>query len=55
MVLFIGLSKWFNSGRKSTILEVIVYIIRVVIREIDKCIGENRGYSTLFVVRTRTS
>ena len=31
-------------------LEAIVYIIRVVVREIDKCMGENRGYSALFVV-----
>jgi hypothetical protein len=33
-------------------LEAIVYIIRVVIRETDKCIGENRGYSALFIVGT---
>ena len=33
-------------------LEVIIYIIRVIIREMDKCIGENRGYSALFIVRT---
>ena len=52
VVLFIGLSKWSNSGRKSTILEAIVYIIRVVVRETDKCMGENRGYSTLFMVGT---
>ena len=31
-------------------LKAIVYIIRVIIREIDKCVGENRGYSVLFVV-----
>ena len=55
MALFIGLSKWSNSGRKSTMLEAIVYIIRVVIREMDKCVGENRGYSALFMVGTRTS
>ena len=55
VALFIGLSKWSNSGRKSTILEAIVYIIRVVVRETDKCVGENRGYSALFVVRTWTS
>ena len=55
VVLFIGLSKWSNSGRKSTILEAIIYIIRVIIREIDKYIGENRGYSALFMVRTRIS
>jgi hypothetical protein len=55
VALFIGLSKWSNSGRKSTILEVTVYIIRVVIREIDKCVGENRGYSALFIVRTQIS
>ena len=34
MALFIGFSKWFNSSRKSTVLETIVYIIRVVIREV---------------------
>ena len=55
VVLFMGLSKWSNSGRKSTILEAIVYIIRVIIREMDKYMGENRGYSVLFVVGTRTS
>ena len=52
VALFIGLSKWSNSGRKSTVLEAIIYIIRVIIRETDKCIGENRGYSTLFMVGT---
>ena len=31
-------------------LEVIVYVIRVIFREIDKCIKENRGYNTLFIV-----
>ena len=36
-------------------LEVIVYIIRVVVRETDEYMGENRGYGILFVVRTRTS
>ena len=55
MALFIGFSKWSNSSRKSTILEVIVYIIRVVIREMDKYVGENRGYSVLFMVKTRIS
>jgi len=45
-----GFSKWPNSGRKSTILEIIVCIIRVVIREIDEYMGENRGYSILFMV-----
>jgi len=51
VALFIGFSKWSNSGRKSTILEAIIYIIRVIIREIDKCVGENRGYYILFIVR----
>jgi len=51
VVLFIGLNKWSNSGRKSTVLEAIVYIIRVVVRETDKYVGENRGYSVLFMVR----
>ena len=54
-VLFIGFSKWSNSRRKSTILEVIVYIIRVIVRETDKYMGENRGYSILFIVGTRIS
>ena len=31
-------------------LEAIVYIIKVMFKEIDKCIGENRGYSVLFIV-----
>ena len=50
-----GFSKWSNSNKKSTVLKAIVYIIRVVIKEMDECIGENRGYSALFVVRTQTS
>ena len=33
MALFVEFSKWFNSGRESTVLEAIVYIIRVVIRD----------------------
>ena len=52
IALFIGLSKWSSSGRKSTILEAIIYIIRVIIRERDKYIGENRSYSALFIVGT---
>ena len=55
MTLFIGFSKWSNSGRKSTMLEAIIYIIRVIIRETNKYIGENRGYSILFVVKTQIS
>ena len=55
MALFIGFSKWPNSGRKRTILKAIIYIIRVIVREINKCVGENRGYSALFVVKTQTS
>ena len=51
VVLFIGFNKWFNSGKKSTVLKAIVYIIRVVVREMDKYIRENRGYGALFVVR----
>ena len=51
VVLFIGFSKWSNSGRKSTVLKVIIYIIRVVVGEMDECVGENKGYSVLFVVR----
>ena len=31
-------------------LEATVHIIRVVVREINKYIGENRGYGVLFVV-----
>jgi hypothetical protein len=53
--LFAGFSKWSNSRRKSTVLEAIVCIIRVVVRETDECVGENRGYGALFVVGTRTS
>ena len=47
-----GFSKWSNSNKKSAVLKAIIYIIRVVVREIDKCIGENRGYGVLFVVKT---
>ena len=36
-------------------LKAIVYIIRVIVTEINKCVGENRGYSALFVVGTWTS
>jgi hypothetical protein len=39
--------------KKNAVLKAIVYIIRVVIKEMDKCMGENRGYSVLFVVRTQ--
>ena len=38
IALFIGFSKWFNNSRESTALEVTVYIIRVIIREINKCV-----------------
>ena len=55
VALFIGFSKWSNSSRKSIILKAIVYIIRVIIREINKYIGENRRYSALFVVKMRIS
>ena len=55
MALFIEFSKWPNSSRKSTVLKAIVCIIRVVIKETDKCVGENRGYSVLFIVKIRTS
>ena len=51
MALFIGFNKWSNSNKKSAMLKSIVYIIRVVIREINKYMGENRGYGALFVVR----
>jgi len=34
VVLFIGFNKWFNSGRKSTVLKAIVYIIKVIVREV---------------------
>ena len=43
MALFIGFSKWSNSSRKSTILEAIVYIIRVIIKKMDKCVWEKIG------------
>ena len=52
MALFIGFSKRSNSNRKSAVLKAIVYIIRVIIGEINKCMGENRGYSMLFIVKT---
>ena len=52
VALFIEFSKWFNSSKKSAVLKAIIYIIRAVIKEINKYIGENRGYSALFVVRT---
>ena len=52
MALFIGFNKWFNSGKKSAVLKAIVYIIRVVVGEMDECMGENRGYGVLFVVKT---
>ena len=51
MALFIGFSKWSNSNKKSAVLKVIVCIIKVIIKEIDKCVGENRGYNIFFVVR----
>jgi len=34
MVLFIRFNKWSNSGRKSTVLEAIIYIIRVAVKKI---------------------
>ena len=52
VALFMGFSKWSNSSRKSAVLKAIVYIIRVVVGEIDEYIKENRGYGALFVVRT---
>jgi hypothetical protein len=52
IALFIKFSKWSNSNKKSAILKAIIYIIRVVVKETDKCIKENRGYNTLFVVKT---
>ena len=55
VALFIKFSKWSNSGKKSAVLKAIIYIIRVVIGEMDECIRENRGYSVLFVVKTQTS
>ena len=55
VVLFVGFSKWFNSNKKSVVLKAIVYIIRVVVGETDKYMGENRGYGALFVVRIWTS
>ena len=33
-------------------LKVIIYIIRVIFKEINKYIGKNRGYSMLFIVKT---
>ena len=32
-------------------LKIIIYIIRVIFKEINKCVGENRGYSILFIVK----
>ena len=40
IALFIGFSKWFNNNRESTALEITIYIIRVIIKEINKYIGE---------------
>ena len=51
IALFMGFSKWSNSSRKSTMLEAIVCKIRVVIKKINKCVGENKGYSALFIVK----
>ena len=31
-------------------LEVIIYIIRVMFKKINKYIGENRGYNILFII-----
>ena len=36
-------------------LKAIIYIIRVIFKEIDKYIRENRGYSILFIIRTQIS
>jgi len=55
VVLFVGFSKWFNSSRKSAVLKAIVCIIRVVIKEMDECVEENKGYNTLFIIKTQTS
>ena len=55
MTLFIGFSKWFNNSKKSAVLKAIVYIIRVVIKEMDECVEENKGYNTLFIIKTQTS
>ena len=52
IALFIGFSKWSNNNKKSAMLKAIIYIIRVVVGEMDECVEENRGYSVLFVVRT---
>ena len=32
-------------------LKAIVYIIRVIFKEINKYIKENRGYSILFIIK----
>ena len=32
-------------------LKVIIYIIKVIFKEMDKYIGKNRGYSILFIIR----
>jgi hypothetical protein len=33
------------------VLKAIVYIIRVIFKEIDEYVGENRGYSALFIIK----
>jgi len=55
IALFIKFSKWSNNNKKSAMLKAIVYIIRVVIKETDKYMGENKGYSALFMVKTQIS
>ena len=40
VALFVGFSKWFNNGRESTALEATVCVIRVIIGEMDECVGE---------------
>ena len=52
VALFIGFNKWSNNGKKNAMLKAIVYIIRVVIGKTDKCMGKDKGYSALFVVKT---
>ena len=51
IILFIKFNKWSNNSRESTILKAIIYIIRVIFKEINKYIGENKGYSILFIIR----
>ena len=55
ITLFIKFNKWFNNNRESTALKVTVYIIRVIIKKINKCIKKNRGYSILFIIKIQIS